>query len=159
MTRERFQLYQIPGYRTGALALCRQPESDAEFATIKSWNPNIVVTLTGEDEFPKMGQSLPQRFQGAPFNWLHLPIADFGIPNIKDRDLWMGAIAQLAKILNANGRVLTHCKGGNGRSGMLVLKLLCLQGEDGKAAQRRIRAVRPGAIETEDQYRWATMPL
>ncbi len=159
MASEPFKIYQVAGFNTGTLALCKQPATHADFAAIKDWNPSIVVTLTGEDEFPKTGQSLPQRFQEAPFNWLHLPIVDFGIPDSKDRDLWLGAIAQLTSILNANGRVLAHCKGGNGRSGMLLLKLLCLQGEDGKAAQLRIRAVRSGAIETEDQYKWATIPL
>ena len=159
MASEPFQIYQTAGFNAGMLALCKQPATDADFAAIKDWNPSIVVTLTGKDEFPKMGQSLPQRFLEASFNWLHLPIVDFGIPDRKDRDLWLGEIAQLTSILNANGRVLTHCKGGNGRSGMLLLKLLCLQGEDSEAAQFRIRAIRSGAIETEDQYRWATMPL
>jgi len=159
MAPEPFQIYQVQGFNAGTLALCKQPATDSDFVAIKDWNPSIVVTLTGDDEFPKTGQSLPHRFHKASFNWLHLPIVDFGIPYRKDRDLWLRAIAQLASILNANGRVLAHCKGGNGRSGMLLLKLLCLQGEDGEAAQLRIRAVRSGAIETEDQYRWATMPL
>jgi len=159
MASEPFQIYQVQGFNAGTLALCKQPATDSDFTSIKDWNPSIVVTLTGEDEFPKTGQSLQHRFREASFNWLHLPIVDFGIPDNEDRNLWLGAIAHLAKILNANGRVLIHCKGGNGRSGMLVLKLLCLQGEDGAAAQLRIRTVRAGAIETEDQYRWATMPL
>lgn len=159
MPAEPFQIYQVAGFNAGTLALCKQPVTDAEFAAITNWNPNIVVTLTSEDEFPKAGMFLPQRFLEAPFDWLHLPIIDFGVPEAIDNSLWQEALGQLQGVLSTGGRVLIHCKGGIGRSGMLVLKLLCLQGETGEAALKRIRAVRTGAVETDDQYKWATIPL
>ena len=102
---------------------------------------------------------MPLRFLEADHDWLHLPITDFGIPEPKDRDLWQDTLIQLKNILNANGRVLVHCKGGRGRSGMLILKLLILQGEDGETALRRIRDIRAKAVETDAQYIWATKAL
>ncbi len=159
MSTERFEIYQVAGFGTGTLALCRQPVTDADFASIAKWNPHVVVTLTGEDEFPNMVTSLPQQFLQAPYDWLHLPITDYGTPDTKDRTLWLQNLAQLHEILEKNGRILVHCKGGNGRSGMLVLKILCLQGEEGDAALARIRAVRIKAVETDAQFKWATIPL
>lgn len=159
MQSEVFEIYEVSGFESGTLALCRQPATDADFAMISAWAPSVVVTLTGEDEFPKAGTSLPRQFLKAPYDWLHLPITDFGIPPKTDCDLWQDTLGQLQGILATNGRALVHCKGGQGRSGMLLLKLLTLQGENGEEALKRIRAVRAGAVETEDQYIWAIKPL
>ena len=159
MSTDAFEIYEVAGFGTGALALCRQPATDVEFSAVDAWSPDLVVTLTGEDEFPNEGIFLPTRFSEADYNWLHLPIIDFGTPPAADRDLWQDALEQLQDTLNTNGRILIHCKGGKGRSGMLLLRLLTLQGESGKTALARVREARAGAVETEDQYSWATKPL
>lgn len=159
MPAEPFQIYQVAGYCTGTLGLCRQPATDADFAKIKSWQPTIVLTLTGKEEFPTAGKSLPLQFQDAGYDWLHIPIMDFGVPPHEDAQFWQSILEQLHKILSADGKVLIHCKGGNGRSGMILLKLLVMQGEDCKTALARLRAVRAGAVETDHQYSWATLPL
>lgn len=156
---EPFDIYALAGFGSGTLGLCKQPDTAADFATIAAWQPSIAVTLTGKEEFPDAGVILPQQFQAAEYNWLHLPVTDFGVPLIKEQDIWQQALGRLLDALGAKGKVLIHCKGGNGRSGMLMLKLLTLQGEDGKAALERIRHIRPGAVETDAQLEWATSPL
>ena len=159
MPSEPFQIYQLAGIRAGMLGLCKQPATDADFAKIDGWRPNIVLTLTGKEEFPTVGRSLQLQFQDARYDWLHIPIIDFGVPTKEDTPLWQKILEQSHGILSADGKVLVHCKGGNGRSGMVLLKLLVMQGESGKNALTRLRAVRAGAVETDDQYRWATLPL
>lgn len=159
MAPEPFRIYDLAGYETGTLALCRQPEADMDFDTIAAWHPTCVVTLTTEMEFPKIGQFLPLRFLEAHYDWLHLPITDFGAPPEEETEIWQDALKQLLDILKNDGRILAHCHGGQGRSGMLVLKLLTLQGEGKEKALKRLRAARPGAVETNAQYDWATQPL
>ena len=68
---------------------------------------------------------------------------------------WPGLSAQLHEILDEGGAVLVHCHGGHGRAGMVALRLLVERGEAPEAALKRIRAVRPGAVQTDGQYRWA----
>lgn len=159
MSDDAFQVYQINEFSTGTLALSKQPATEGDFAQIAAWQPSVVVTLTSEEEFPATEKPLPQHFLEADYDWLHLPITDFGIPDPKDCDLWQNTLTQLQNTLKANGRVLVHCKGGRGRSGMLVLKLLALQGEDGETALKRIRKMRANAVETDAQYLWATKAL
>jgi len=159
MSGDPFQIYQVAGYGTGTLGLCKQPSIDADFADIAAWNPSVVVTLTHEDEFPDTDISLPLRFLKTDYNWLHLPITDFGVPARKDRVLWQAQLDALQTVLQANNKVLIHCKGGNGRSGMVLLKLLTLQGEAGHSALARLRAIRAGAVETDAQFNWATTAL
>lgn len=159
MPVDPFQIYEMAGFTKGVLGICMQPGADADFAVIAAWEPGIVVTLTQEAEFPDMGKPLPLRFLETDYDWLHLPITDFGVPNAKDRALWHETLECLQAMLNKNGKVLIHCKGGNGRSGMVLLKLLTLQGEDGDAALHRLRNIRAGAVETDAQFKWATTPL
>ena len=58
-------------------------------------------------------------------------------------------------VVAGGGRVLFHCLGGCGRSGMAVLRLLVEMGEAPEAALERLRRVRPCAVETGDQCDWA----
>ena len=50
---------------------------------------------------------------------------------------------------------MIHCFGGCGRSGMAALRLMVEAGEDADEALERLRAVRPCAVETDAQLRWA----
>ncbi len=54
------------------------------------------------------------------------------------------------------GRVLVHCMGGCGRSGMALLRLMVESGEPADRALARLRAVRPCAVETPEQLAWAS---
>jgi protein-tyrosine phosphatase len=47
-----------------------------------------------------------------------------------------------------------HCRGGSGRAGMIAARLLAETGVDLNEAMARVRAVRPGGIETPAQEDW-----
>ena len=47
-----------------------------------------------------------------------------------------------------------HCRGGLGRAGMISARLLVESGVEPNAAIERVRAARPGAIETPQQEEW-----
>jgi protein-tyrosine phosphatase len=119
----------------------------------------MVVTLTEASEFPTIKPSLPQRFSTAQYDWLHLPVVDFNVPTAQGNQVWRPALTRMKAVLDQNGKVLVHCRGGRGRSGMVMLKLLILQGQDTKTALARIRRIRAGAVETDAQFHWATKPL
>jgi predicted protein tyrosine phosphatase len=159
MVSDPFQIHDVAGFTKGMLGICKQPCGDADFSDIAAWEPNVVVTMTEEVEFPNMGKPLPLRFLETDYKWLHLPTTDLGVPDVKDRNLWFETLADLQGVLNTNGKVLVHCKGGKGRSGMVLLKLLVLQGEDGDTGLQRLRDIRAGAVETDAQLTWATTPL
>jgi ADP-ribosyl-[dinitrogen reductase] hydrolase len=54
-------------------------------------------------------------------------------------------------LLGERRHVLLHCMGGLGRSGMVAARLLVELGEEPRTAIQRVRAARPGAIETAAQ--------
>jgi protein-tyrosine phosphatase len=68
--------------------------------------------------------------------------------------------AELHGILDSDGKVLAHCKGGLGRAGMVAARLLVERGVSPDEAIASVRRVRPGAIETglQERYLRAILP-
>ena len=86
---------------------------------------------------------------------MHLPIRDYSGQSGENVELWKNYSVQLHESLDAGGGVIAHCRGGIGRSGMIALRLMAERGEDPDQALERLRAVRPGAVETDEQRFWA----
>lgn len=133
---------------------------EADLRTIYAWAPDLVVSLTGQAEMDAVGVgTLGQTLADRRLPWVQMPIVDFGTPDEQGRKIWPDLGKRIHAILDGDGRVLIHCKGGRGRSGMLLLRVLIERGEDPQAALQRLRAVRPGAVETEEQFFWAERGL
>lgn len=150
MTREPFKIFSYNGYTTGKISICRQPLTVEEFDKVKTWGADVIVTMTKVEEF--VVNNFIEKISNCCRSWLHLPVNDFDIPS-ENIDL---EIKKLLNYLDLNKRILIHCKGGQGRSGMIATRLLVEQGEDPIAAIRKIRQLRPFAIETKKQLNWAS---
>jgi protein-tyrosine phosphatase len=144
------------GARIGVCPLPgRAGQLDADMIELLRWKPDVVVTMTGQSEMERGGAAeMPQRLAAAGVAWKHFPIVDYGAPEKTSGD-WPALSAELHAILDRGGSVLAHCYGGHGRAGMVALRLLTERGENPKSALARIRAVRPGAVEADTQFRWA----
>jgi protein-tyrosine phosphatase len=110
---------------------------------------------TGEELASKEAETLPADLARNGVVWLHLPIVDFGAPDVATAALWPEASLRAREVLAKGGKVLVHCMGGCGRSGMVALRLMVEAGEEPSAALKRLRAVRPCAVEMPEQFEWA----
>lgn len=138
----------------GRGALCPLPADAGARAALLAWRPDLVVSMTPADEMAAHGcADLPAWLGAQGIAWASLPVTDFGAPD-HGAD-WRALSARSHALLDTGGRVLAHCRGGCGRSGMVVLRLMVERGEDGRAALERLRAARPCAVETEGQLAWA----
>lgn len=81
----------------------------------------------------------------------HAPIADLGVPDAAFEARWVRLGPWLAEQLRRGRRIAFHCRAGLGRSGTLAARLLIELGLDPALAIARVRAARPGAIETRAQ--------
>ncbi len=145
----------------GILALCRLPGAtgtyQADLQHINDWKPGLVLSMTTKAEHEAVGAvTLGADIQSMASRWLHLPVMDFATPAPDVLFKWPKASHTARKALVGGGRVLVHCKGGCGRSGMAVLRLMIEAGEQPHSALKRLRAVQPYAVETEEQLAWAT---
>ncbi len=144
----------------GTLAIASLPGRGGDYAAdmkaFGEFKPSLVMTMVTEAELGLTGSNVfGVDIQALGSRWFHLPVADYGYPTGATVKLWVSASEAARAALRGGGRVLVHCKGGCGRSGMAVLRLMVEMGEDPKQALERLRAVRPCAVETEEQLGWA----
>lgn len=144
----------------GEIGLCPLPgaadDFDAGLAAILGWRPRLVLSLTPRPEMAALGAgALPEAVQGAGVVWRGFGIEDYGVPDPASEALWQDLSRDMRGVLARGGRVLVHCRGGCGRTGMMVLRLMIEAGEPPDPALARLRATRPCAIETEAQMAWA----
>lgn len=154
-----FVIFALPVAR-GILGIAPMPGRDGHYAEdlahMKDWKPALVISMATEVEMVSSGAgALGQDLLYSGARWHHIPVADYGVPNADQKAAWRAAAEPAAKALQGGGRVLIHCMGGCGRSGMAALKLMVACGEKPGPALERLRAVRPCAVETEGQYEWA----
>lgn len=124
----------------------------ADVEVIRSWGASCVLTLLEPHEFDLLKvRKLPETVREAGIVWLHAPIPDVSIPGPAFDAAWSTIGPRLTERLREGGSVVIHCRGGLGRAGMIAAKLITIMGEDPSTAIERVRAVRPGAIETPEQ--------
>jgi atypical dual specificity phosphatase len=90
----------------------------------------------------------PGRLVGYALAESHVPVPDFAAPMQAQLATAVGIIRA---VVEAGERVVVHCGGGRGRSGTVAACYLVELGLDWRAAVARVRALRPGAIETRAQ--------
>lgn len=133
---------------------------DADLNAILRWGAGLVLTMTTERELDMTGaRGLADDLAAAGVAWRHLPIPDFGAPPPETDVMWPEVSAKAHELLSKGGRVLVHCYGGCGRSGMALLRLMVEAGEAVDPALTRLRQVRPCAVETAAQKAWASIPM
>lgn len=128
---------------------------DMDIIAIKEWGAVSLVTLMELQELSLFGvPGLGDAARRAGLNWLHLPIRDGEVPDTRFDKLWPDVAASLLRELGAGQRVVIHCRGGLGRTGLVSGMLLVELGEIPGKALYRVRKSRPGAVETTEQERY-----
>ncbi|WP_246731103.1 cyclin-dependent kinase inhibitor 3 family protein [Methylobacterium sp. 2A] len=124
----------------------------ADVEAIKEWGASCVLTLLESHEFDLLKvRGLPEAVREAGIVWLHAPIPDVSIPGPAFDVAWKTMGPRLTERLREGRSVVVHCRGGLGRAGLVAATLITIMGEDPSTAIERVRAVRPGAIETPEQ--------
>jgi atypical dual specificity phosphatase len=78
----------------------------------------------------------------------HVPMIDMEAPTQEQLERCMSAIRRAHE---QNFGVAVHCGAGLGRTGVVLACYLVEQGMEAQSAIDRVRHLRPGSVETEDQ--------
>jgi ADP-ribosyl-[dinitrogen reductase] hydrolase len=142
-----------PGkYDPHAMSGAWDRDLDVDLDAIRDWGAAAIVTLIEPKELTllrveRLGEEVVRR----NMLWFHLPIVDVSVPDQRFEEKWGAVGEELRSILWNGSDVLVHCRGGLGRAGTIASRLLIELGMPPKTAMERVRAVRPGAIETPAQ--------
>ena len=152
-------IYALP-VGGGTLALASLPGRDGDYRgdleAFHEWRPGIVISMTTDEEMVAVGGlNLGSDIQNMASRWCHLPVQDFGLPDSEVEEKWPEISRNVRRALGGGGRVIVHCRGGCGRSGMVALRLMVECGEDRFEALNRLRNLRDCAVETKAQLQWA----
>ena len=97
----------------------------ADLARIAEWGAAAVATLMEQHELERYGVAgIGEAVEALGMEWHHLPIPDVGVPDGLFEARWFYAGHRLRAHLLAGRRVLLHCRGGLGRTGMIGARLL-----------------------------------
>lgn len=124
----------------------------ADLAAIQHWQPALVVSFVTAEELARVAPSLGADLAGSAIQWAHLPTADYDTPGTGWAEISAQAHGELAK----GHKILLHCMGGCGRSGTAALRLMIDAGETADPALNRLRQTRSCAVETPEQFLWAS---
>ena len=132
----------------GLIAICPLPDA-AALDEMRAWGAAALVSLTATDEMRRF--DIGAQARAREMHWHHLPIVDFGAPSRAFEAAWDKIGPGLRRLLREGGKIALHCRGGQGRSGMIAARLLVELGIPPSEAIARVRHCRPGAIETTGQ--------
>jgi atypical dual specificity phosphatase len=124
------------------LGACPYPEAEADWVDLGARDVRLLVNLHTRAHRPAI---LAQR----GVEQQHLPVTDLEPPSPEQIEAGLAAID---RALAQGQRVAVHCGAGLGRTGtLLACYLVRRDGLAPEAAIARIRAARPGSIETPQQ--------
>ena len=154
-----FVIHALPVLR-GILAIAPLPGAGGDYGAdmdhLSDWRPSMVLALTQTQEMAVSGAGdLGRSIVALGARWVHVQVPDYGVPDAAAMTVWRKSAPFALAALRGGGRVLIHCRGGCGRSGMAALRLMIDAGEPGSEALARLRAVRACAVETPAQMLWA----
>lgn len=99
------------------------------FIFLKENNISTIWNLLEDDTIAKV--------ESKNFNVIHSPINDFSIPDNKES--FIKDIGKIIDLLKDNKNIYVHCFGGHGRTGLAVLCVKIMLGEDPTEALKEVK--------------------
>jgi len=125
---------------------------DADLTAIRDWGATALVTIMELDEMRVLGvANLGVAADNASLQWYQLPITDGAVPDMRFDKAWLRVASAVLQHIRSGRKVVAYCRGGLGRTGMVVCFLLVELGESPKHALKIVRMARPGTVETYEQ--------
>ncbi|MDO6718036.1 tyrosine-protein phosphatase [Psychrosphaera sp. 1_MG-2023] len=128
--------------------------SDA-ISTLKHAGTSMLITLMFDDEMAKNNvQSLPTECLKHDIEWVQLPIVDDAAPAQAFENQWHVQKDKILEQLKNKGTIAVHCKGGSGRTGLVIGLILLSIGWPAEKIIKQIQQRRPNALKNSKQLNY-----
>jgi len=125
----------------------KELDTETALKQLKAAGASAVITLMQEAEMASNAVSdLPALCAQNGLQWFHLPIADDHAPAEDFAAAWKLQGAAVHQLLDAGKRIVVHCKGGSGRTGLMAAQILVERGYAKEDALAVVKALRPNAL-------------
>ncbi len=119
----------------------------------EEYDTEVLVSLMEHSEYSDL--QIPELFQKAEeqgIEVLHFPIPDGSVP-LEDTEAndYQNLIEDIIERLKEGQTVVAHCRGGQGRSGLVAASVLVALGYPAVKALEVVREAREGAVEAPQQ--------
>jgi atypical dual specificity phosphatase len=123
------------------LAALARPSAPDDFAWLRAQGVEVLLSLT--EDRPRRDWA-----DDAGLLVFHEPLEDMEAPSLPQIDR---AVSALMRAINAKKGVAVHCGAGLGRTGVVLAAYFVARGATAQNAIAKIRRLRPGSVETDDQ--------
>jgi atypical dual specificity phosphatase len=123
------------------LAALAQPAGADDFAWLRTQGIEVLVSLT--EDRPRRDWA-----EDAGLLVFHEPLEDMEAPSPEQLDR---AVSAVLRATEKNMPVAVHCTAGLGRTGVVLAGYFVAKGLTAENAVARVRRLRPGSVETEEQ--------
>jgi atypical dual specificity phosphatase len=123
------------------LAALARPSSPDDFAWLREQGIEVLVSLT--EDRPRRDWA-----DDAGLLVFHEPLEDMEAPTQEQLDR---VVSAMTRAMGQNKGVAVHCGAGLGRTGVVLAAYFVARGATAQNAIARIRRLRPGSVETDEQ--------
>ena len=119
---------------------------------LKNAGAQAIVTLMYEQELiENNADTLPKTCHELDVKWFQLPILDDDAPNEDFAVAFKTHLSELLSILRTQGTIAVHCKGGSGRTGLVISLLMFELGYNKRDIIKRVQEIRPKTLTNPTQ--------
>ena len=143
---------QLPLKNGGALIFTPCPGTKGvglaeSLAQLAQAGASAVVTLMPDEEMLRnQVSSMPRACEEAGLRWFHFPIEDDCSPGEDFQRAWQRDRQHVQEILDSDQALAVHCKGGSGRTGLMVAIIMLERGLPYREVVRQVRDLRPRSL-------------
>lgn len=121
-------------------------------STLKQAGTEMLLTLMFDEEMENLSaQTLPEACTENDITWLQLPILDDEAPNQAFESQWQAHKTSILDVINNKGTIAVHCKGGSGRTGLVIGLILLEFGYPSSKVIETVQKIRPNSLKNPTQ--------
>ncbi|WP_413700746.1 protein phosphatase [Psychromonas sp. KJ10-10] len=125
----------------------KEADLDTSLDEIKVAGAEAILTFMTQAELDKNNLSdLGKSIKAKGMSWFHLPIEDDVAPEPPFLNAWKASGPAIHRLIEKGKSIAVHCKGGSGRTGLVVAQILIERGEEMESLMKRIQKLRPNAF-------------